>query len=220
MIKLRPEHVVIAAGWLGFLPACSKDEAQSQSQSPAPGASVGDEAPPDQSAVATQQSTGAMPNPAMIGSDSQVAMIVSTVDSGEIEQAQLAQSRAKNARVQSFAQQMIQDHTSSKSKGGQLMQQAGLMPEASDTSRTLESQGMQTLQELKNADAASFDATYMRAQVKQHRDVLNMLTDQLIPVAKNSDLKSQLVTMRSLVQHHLEMAMGIQQELQGQPPMH
>jgi predicted outer membrane protein len=79
---------------------------------------------------------------------------------------------------------------------------------------------MSIVQQLKNADAASFDQSYMHAQVEQHREVLNMLTDQLIPAAKNPDLKSQLVTTRSVVQHHLEMAMGIQQELAGQPPMH
>ena len=220
MIQLKTRDVVIVAGWLACLPACAKDEPKAPYV--APGASVGDEAAPaDQSGMATQQSTGTTtPSPTLITNDAQIVQIVATLDTGEIQQAQLAQTHARNPRVQAFAEQMIRDHTQSKVKGAELAQQAGVVPEPSDTSRALESKAMQTLQQLQNAAAAAFDPSYMRAQVDQHREVLNLLTDRLIPSARRADVKSQLVTTRSVVQHHLEMAMGLAQELQGQPPAH
>jgi putative membrane protein len=217
MTKLRIEHAWLAAGWLALLPACSSDKPEAAHGQP--GASTGNEAPPDATSGTPQaQSPTSGRGPLQIGSDAEIAHIVDSVDKAEIEQAQLAQSRAKNARVQSFAAQMIQDHTRSRNKLAELAQTGGFSPQPSDTSRTLEGTHVQTMHGLRNADAASFDQTYMSAQVQQHRDVLNMLTDQLIPAAKNADVKTQLVSTRSLVEHHLEEAMAIQRELANSAP--
>jgi putative membrane protein len=142
-------------------------------------------------------------------SDAQITQILATVDSGEIEQAQLAAAKATDPRVREFAQNMIDQHTQSKLEGQQLAAQNNLTPTPSPMATQLQSKANQTLEQLKAADASSFDQMYMRAQIKQHQAVLNALSDQLQPAASSPALKQMLSKARSMVQHHLDQAQQI-----------
>jgi putative membrane protein len=185
-------------------------------------ASTGDEAPP--AAPTTAPASSPVPNPSAgprsvpgpgytIESEGQVLQILSDVDSAEIEQAKLAQSKAGNARVQHFAAQMISEHTASKNKGTQLAQTLATSPEPSGASRMLQAKALQTSENLKAVPAASFDRAYIQAQLDQHRDVLATINDQLLPAAKNDALRNQLGETQRMVTHHIEMATAIQREL-------
>jgi putative membrane protein len=172
---------------------CSKNDASQ------PAASQGSEAtPPEQGSMSTL-------------TDAQIAKILATVDTGEIEQAQLAISKAQQPAVRDFAQQMIDQHTASKQQGAQLVSQAGITAASTPIASNLERKAMTMLDQLKGTDAAGFDAAYMKGQVQQHQEVLNLIDSQLLPAAKNEAMRQQLTAAREMVAGHLKHAQQLEQ---------
>ena len=145
--------------------------------------------------------------------DEEIAAIVATVDSGEIEEGKLAQKKAKDARVKKFAATMVNHHSSSSTKQNDMMKKTKLSPSENSTSRELKTDGQNTIESLKNQTGTDFDKAYIDAQVREHQKVLTMLDDKLIPQAKSSELKAHLQTVRSTVDSHLREAMDIQKTL-------
>jgi putative membrane protein len=145
--------------------------------------------------------------------DAQIMKITANVDTAEIEQAKVAKTKAQNAQVKKFATHMISEHTKSKQKGMRLSKKADLDPADSELGTQLETKATRMLESLEAADKTAFDSAYMQAQVQQHQEVLNLLDQQLIPNAKNEDLKQELQATREMVSKHLTQAQEIQQQL-------
>ena len=141
--------------------------------------------------------------------DSQVARITNDANSAEVEQGKLARSKAKDPRVKKFAERMVKHHTEAKDKQAKL----NLQTASSDMAMKLEQDADKTLSDLKANSDASFDAEYMADQVKEHQQVLDSIDRDLLPSAKNDDLKSYLKDIRSTVESHLKDARDIQTKL-------
>lgn len=177
----------------GALAGCSKSDTTA-----AAAASQGDEVTPAES------STTAL-------TDGQKLQVLTTVDNGEIAQAELALSKATTPQVRDFANSMIEQHTRAKQQGAEFASQSGATPAGSALSDKLTSASKATLQKLQGTEASSFDHAYMKAQIKQHQEVLDLLDQQLIPTAGSTATRDQLTTARNMVQHHLTHA----QEVEG-----
>lgn len=149
--------------------------------------------------------------------DAQIAKVLETVDSGEIEQAKIAQKKSKNPKVKKYAAQMIQQHTKSKQKSTKLTKKANITPEDSPVAAQLTGQATEQLETLKNADAKSIDSIYMEGQAQQHQAVLDLVNAQLLPAASHDDLKSLLAEMKAMVEHHASSAKELQASLGGAP---
>jgi putative membrane protein len=184
---------------LGALSGCSKAD-----NGASPAASAGDEATPAETSTQGK---------AVAPTDGQIVQILATVDSGEIEQAQLATSRAASPQVRQFASEMIDQHTQAKQQGAQLAAQANLSLAGSKQSDELHAKGAQTKQDLMNSEPAAFDDAYMKAQVNQHQEVLDLIDNKLVPAASNPDLRTHLTAARSMVHHHLMEAQQIEGSL-------
>src|SRR4051794_15386190 len=65
-------------------------------------------------------------------SDDQILHVLHTANAGEIEQGKLAQQRAKNARVKSFAAMMVKDHSDADKKGNEVAKKAKASPSSND----------------------------------------------------------------------------------------
>jgi putative membrane protein len=231
------KHWMLAVGSFALLAGCSSSEPEYAE----PGASEGDETtapetmepPPEQAAAPVEPVPSTAPgddslNPPPAATDDsataagplkdeEIIGITSSVDTAEIDQAKVAKSKSKNAQVKKFATHMITQHTQSKQKGAKLAKSAELKAEDSELGTQLKTKAERTLESLKEADAATFDSTYMQAQVTQHQEVLDLLDRQLIPNAKNADLKAQLEKTREMVQQHLTQGQEIQQALAATP---
>jgi putative membrane protein len=147
-------------------------------------------------------------------SDGQILNVLGIVDSGEIDQAKLAQQRSKNSRVKDFAGKMIEHHSESKDKAEELAEEANLSREDSAPAgelRTGAKQVMQTL--LAEQQGAVFDRLYVDSQVDQHAKVLDLIEQRLIPSASNDKLRNQLVETRTMVTNHLSDARELQNEI-------
>jgi putative membrane protein len=217
MISSRPLAALFLSSML--LGACSKhgsspDTARAPAPEPMPSRTettvVAEPSPPPAMPMEAPPPVEAAPAPAPL-SDAQITSILAAVDTGEIEQAKVAQKKSKNAGVKKFAQHMIQQHTKSKQKGTQLAKKAKITPEESPVATELTSKATAQLESLKNADAASIDALYISGQAAQHQEVLDLINAQLIPSATDNDLKSFLAEARTMVEAHVAQA----NELQG-----
>ena len=219
MPTIRPLAAVVVSSLL--FAACSKQGSSPESETAAdmtstPETTVVAEpvpppapAEPEPVAAAPVEDT---PPPAPL-TDAQITKILEAVDSGEIEQAKLAQKKAKHPRVKKFAQHMIQQHTKAKQKGTTLAKKAKITPEDSSVAAQLTGKATAQLDALKAAEGPEFDVLYIQGQAAQHQEVLDLVNAQLIPAATNDELKSHLAETRTMVEAHAADANDIQQAL-------
>jgi putative membrane protein len=145
--------------------------------------------------------------------DPQVVGVVMAADDVEIQAAQQAQSMATDARVKSFAQRMITDHTAANKQVQELAASLNLTPASSGTSDALMQQGQHDATQLSGLSGAAYDKAYIDSQVTAHQQVINTADTQLVPAAQNPDLKTLLQSMRPTLQEHLDSAQAIQSSL-------
>lgn len=149
--------------------------------------------------------TDALPG-AMVLSDANVSSIFATANTGEIQMANLALERSRNNAVRTYAQRMIQDHTTANQQLERVLESARLRPVPVETTRELETTVRHTMEALQRLDGAAFDRTYMQSQVDVHRWLLQTLDDALIPSARRRDLDGMLRQNREVVAAHLREA--------------
>lgn len=149
-------------------------------------------------------------------SDGEIAKITDVVHEGEIQQAQLAQTKARSDEVKEFAGRMISEHSKARQKGQQLVRQQQLVTQDNAVATDLSNRGQETMQSLRNAQGAQFDRLYVSSQVEQHQKALDMIDKQLLAAADDAELKSQLEDVRDMIEGHLSKARDLQEELAEQ----
>ena len=145
--------------------------------------------------------------------DAQIAQIVLTADSVDVDYGNLAVKKTKNAEVKAFAETMIRDHTAVNAKATALAKKLGMTPEASDTSKSLKSDGEKEMAKLKATRGAEFDKAYIDNEVAYHEAVIKAVTDTLIPNTKNAELKKLLESAGPVFNSHLTHAKELQNSL-------
>ncbi|HEX4340005.1 MAG TPA: DUF4142 domain-containing protein [Polyangiaceae bacterium] len=138
--------------------------------------------------------------------DAQILGVTDVANGGEVEQGNVATTRAHSDKVKAFAQMMVKEHTAAKNKGLSIAKQLGVSPATSAKSAEVTKDGADVLKKLHDADADDFDKTYLKAQISLHEDTLKLLDGELIPKASSAQVKSLLTDMRAHVEHHLSVA--------------
>ncbi len=146
-------------------------------------------------------------------SDPQIAAIVVTANSVDIEAGQLAKATSTNLEVTKFAELMITDHSAVNKSATELVGKLNVTPEDSDASRGLKDGGAKNLEALKALKGAAFDKAYVNHEVDYHVAVLDTIDRVLIPNAKNAELKALIVKVRPAIATHLEHARMLQKTL-------
>jgi putative membrane protein len=161
----------------------------------------------------TTAPTQVMPSGTSMYNDAQIAAITTAAHEGEIEQAKLALRKGKDPQVKAFAQMMMDQHGEAKKQGQALATSLGMSPEATPASTQLQGDTQSAVSSLSALSGNEFDKAYVDLQVKNHKDVLEMLDDKLIPSAHNAELKKDLTDFRPKVVDHLQRAEALQQML-------
>jgi putative membrane protein len=147
--------------------------------------------------------------------DAQIASIVVTANQVDIDAGNLATSKASNADVKAFAQQMVTDHTGVNKQATELVTRLKVKPEDNATSQSLKAGGDANVATLKGLSGAAFDKAYIDHEVAYHQQVLDAVDKVLVPSASNADLKALLVKVRPAFVAHLEHAKHVQASLGG-----
>ena len=145
--------------------------------------------------------------------DAQIAMIVVVADTVDVDYGKLAVKKTSNQAVKEFAETMVRDHTAVNDKAIALAKKLGVTPEASDTSKSLQSDGKKELAKLKTLTGTEFDKAYVDNEVSYHEAVIGLLDKTLIPNTKNAELKSLLESGRPIFVAHLEHAKKLRASL-------
>jgi putative membrane protein len=145
--------------------------------------------------------------------DAQIAGIVVTANTVDIDAGKLAEKKSNNKEVKAFAKQMVTDHTGVNKQATALVKKLKVKPEDSDTAKSLKKGGDDNLKKLKGLKGKDFDKAYIDNEVTYHQAVIDALDKTLIPSAQNAELKETLVKVRPAFVAHLEHAKQIQQSM-------
>ena len=138
--------------------------------------------------------------------DAQIAQIVVTANTIDIENGRIAVEQSKTASVDEFANLMIKDHTAVNNNATALVTKLGVKPEPSDTSKGLRDAADKEQAKLRGLKGADFDRAYLENEVAYHQQVLGAISDVLIPNAQNAELKKMLIDVKPAFQAHLDHA--------------
>jgi putative membrane protein len=147
--------------------------------------------------------------------DAEIAAIVVIANSADVENGELALTRAENPAVKAFARTMVTDHTAVNRQAAELVAMLGVTPAPSEASRSLAAATTAQRQSLAEKSGAAFDRAYIANEVAYHTTVLETLDGVLIPQAENGELKALLVAVRPAFVAHLEHARQLQESLES-----
>jgi putative membrane protein len=150
-----------------------------------------------------QQPEEALTEPQIVG-------VVSTINRGEIEQAQTALRITDDAEVRSYAQRMIDEHERSEQRLEALLPEIDMERAESPLAEQMQTTGEMMNENLKNLAAGQDpDVSYMEIQIIMHRSALTLLDESLIPKADREEIRTFLQETRGSVQAHLIEALRI-----------
>jgi putative membrane protein len=145
--------------------------------------------------------------------DAQIASIVVTANQVDIDAGHIAEARATNHEVKTFARLMITDHTGVNKTATDLVTRLKVTPQDNPTSQSLKSEGDKNIATLKTLEGDAFDRAYVDHEVAYHQQVIDALDKTLIPGATNAELKALLIKVRPAFVAHLEHAKRLQSSL-------
>jgi putative membrane protein len=145
--------------------------------------------------------------------DAQIAHIVVTANTVDIDAGKLAESKSTNADVKAFGQRMVTDHSGVNKSATELVTKLKVTPQDNPTSQALKKGGEENLAKLKELSGAAFDKAYVDHEVAYHEQVLDAVDKTLIPNAKNEELKALIVKVRPAFVAHLEHAKMLQSKM-------
>ena len=146
--------------------------------------------------------------------DPEIAAVLSAINQGEVQEAQLAIQKASSGDVKRFARNMLSAHGDMLKKEKMLFARLQITPMDNAVSRQLKND-VQTEQvpKLQGLHGKDFDRDDMQGQIEGHRHALDLL-DRMIPEAQNTDLKTDMQNARPMVEEHLRAADDVLQKLQ------
>jgi len=104
---------------------------------------------------------------------------------------------------------MERDHKANLDATRALTKQGG-GKEMSADAKKVHDKNAATLTRIGKLDGAEYQAAYVDAMVKGHSEVLAKLDNELIPNAKDADVKAHLQKTRTAVSTHLDHAKALQ----------
>lgn len=145
------------------------------------------------------------PAPASI-SDANIAAIVVTANTIDIQYADMALAKSQRAEVREFAEMVKKDHQSVNEAAGALVARLGVTPEMNDIAFDLRDDAETKRLTLRDFEGVAFDSAYAANEITYHTTVLGAIDNALIPATQNAELKALLVAVRPAVAAHLEHA--------------
>lgn len=139
-------------------------------------------------------------------SDANIAAMVLASNNTDISYARLVPSRAQREDVKKFADRMLTDHTGVNTLVTQLLTKLDLAPEDNAISLDMRDESANKRDLMRELSGFTFDSTYMENEVAYHQKFLASIDNQMLPAARNADLRALLSAVRPAVAAHLAHA--------------
>ena len=149
------------------------------------------------------------------GADSDGHMLGIFLMSNDIDLsvAKLAYTRTENDDVKAFAKRMITDHTQMISTLKALIEDHDIVPADNMLARDLRDLASIQRDSLMARDGAAFDRAYVRWEIDNHKQLLSMVDDVVLPRADADELRQLVNSMRPIISAHLAHAEQLQSAL-------
>jgi putative membrane protein len=148
-------------------------------------------------------------------SDSQIASVMTAINSGSIQRAQVAIKRTSHSSVVQFATVMMTDHRALNTALVGIMQMLSIAPIGSAQSAQIANETMRQIARLRKESGGRFDADYVQTEIGAHEQAIHLIDSILLPQVDATLLRNQLKSMRMFERGHLDEARKLQQELEG-----
>jgi putative membrane protein len=146
-------------------------------------------------------------------SDAEVASVAVTANQIDIDYAQIAKERSRNADILKFAETMASDHKAVIEQAVALVTKLKVSPKDNAVSQKLLSDAKSTMGSLRSKSGKAFDKAYIDNEVAYHKAVISAVEDLLIPESENAELKSLLQNVVPALKAHLEHATMVQSKI-------
>lgn len=134
-------------------------------------------------------------------SDAQILRVADTLDAIEIDQAQAVLPLLGGPELQTFAQEMLDQHQLARDSWSVLAGALDLVPVDSALADELQADAAGTLQQLLRADPELLPALYLSTEVADHDRAIELL-NELIGAADADTLRAQLTVWRTIASDH------------------
>ena len=138
--------------------------------------------------------------------NAELAAFLQKYDAAEIEIGQLALTKATDAGVRAFAQQIITDHRALDKEVASTIQQLNVTPALPEDEEDLTEDHQKGMQELNaKAKGKEFDEAFVEHEIAMHKKVIDEVEDAL-GRNRNPELKALLEKARAGLRAHLTTA--------------
>jgi putative membrane protein len=146
----------------------------------------------------------------------QVGGVISAMDTKELQEAQIAQNKASAPSVKSFADRVVADLTTTRAGVQRVLQEQNIQPVVTRASQDIEADAHKSVSDLQAKSGGDFDKAYIEQEVSDKKNALDKLDRELIPNARNPQLKDYLQTnVRPTIESHLQMAERLKDDLES-----
>lgn len=145
--------------------------------------------------------------------DPEIASVAVTANQIDIDYANIALIKSKNAEVIKFAQTMAKDHKAVIDKAVALVTKLGVTPQTNSTTKAFLKGETKTKEMLNSKSGAAFDKAYVDNEVAYHKAAINEVENVLIPNSTNGELKALLESAVPLFKAHLAHAEMVQKQI-------
>ena len=143
-------------------------------------------------------------------SDEEVASVAVVANQIDINYAEIAKEKSKDAEILKFAETMTNDHKAVIGQASALVKKLGVTPKDNAVSQKLLADAEQTKKTLRTKSGKAFNKAYIDNEVVYHKAVIGAVEGLLIPEAENAELKALLQNIIPALKTHLEHAEMVQ----------
>lgn len=146
-------------------------------------------------------------------SDPEIASVAVVANKVDIDYAEIAKKRSKNADILVVADMMMKDHQMVIDKAVALVTKLKVTPKDNPMSQQLSSDAEKTKKMLNSKSDKEFDKAYIDNEVGYHKAVISAVETILIPQSSNAELKALLLQVMPILKMHLEHAEMVQKKI-------
>jgi putative membrane protein len=147
--------------------------------------------------------------------NAELAAFMNTYNDAEIEMGQLAQTKASDPEVRTFAQALVREHRALKTEVTNTAKTLNVTPAIESDIENVTERHQENLQALREkASGRPFDEAFLEHEIRMHRSVLDEIEDTL-GRNTNAELRPLLEKARDGIRAHLTKAEELEKKVAG-----
>jgi len=146
-------------------------------------------------------------------SDAEIASVAVVANQNDIDFANVALKKSKDAKILEFAKTMIADHQSVIDLAVALVTKLKVTPQDNAVSKQYVANAKETIAMLNSKTDKTFGKAYVDNEVTYHKAVIAAVKTVLIPQAQNAELKALLEKVLPILDTHLHHAEMVQHQM-------